>query len=431
MLPTAPSLPKPPSSLFITSALGTSPNSDFGAPYAYFVGKRAVFRNAEFVRFYNPRDPASRWNGYFFVFAGYDDHSLYVDMTGTQGTTDDLSLVLMGAEIRGIAVSSCQGAVVEQNQIHNCWIGGPYASPLDDSVSTPTTPPTLAREERLDLLNALNIRSLIVRDNHYRNVAAGPYWNMGGVSTAVTGNSISYDMNTGVVTVTTAGGKNHKLWLNARVKIESAPHPAYEGVQEVSEFTNTTFKYVLAPGLSNMSSGTASYRVVSGVDYLTIDGNVIGLAELDETEFGIKEYPLAPNAAAQTYRAFGIVVADNGVSALAGAYAHRQVFIRNNKIRYVDGQKAATVPGLDVPAGAGMELAGIKQLHVTHNVVDANAAAGQKLRTFRIGTARFFHNTRPDGDIIAGWKGDTNGHYDDPESLAEDAFVLSLFGRKR
>ena len=160
------------------------------------------------------------------------------------------------------------------------------------------------------------------------------------------------------------------------------------------------------------------------VSELTIDCNVIELADLDATEFGIKEYPLAANAAAQTYRAFGIVVGDNGLSAVAGPYAHRQVFIRNNKIRYVDGQRGATVVGLDAPAGAGMQLAGIKVLHVTHNVVDVNAAAGPKLRAFRIGTARFFHNSRPDGDIIP-------HRYDEPESLADDAFILSLFERRR
>jgi len=169
--------------------------------------------------------------------------------------------------------------------------------------------------------------------------------------------------------------------------------------------------------------------VVSGVDYLTIDGNVIELADLDETEFALKEYPLAASAAAQTHRAYGIVVADNGLSALAGPYAHRQVFIRNNKIRYVDALKISTVAGIGSPAGAAMQLAGIKQLHVTYNVMDLNAP--NKLRTFRIGMARFFHNTRPGGEIVAGWKGDTDCHYDEPETVAEDAFLLSMLTRRR
>ena len=383
------------------------------------------------MRFYNPRDPASRWNGYFFVFAFGDNQSLFVDLTGSQGTTEDSSLVVMGAEIRGIALTSCEGAVVEGNHVYNCWIGGPYASPLDDSVSQPTTPPTLAREERLDSLNALNTRSLIVRNNFYKNVAIGPYWNMGGVSGAVLAGKPSYGVD--VVTVPTSN--NHDLWVGARVRIEfDTSQPAFDGLREVTAVPSAfAFQYKVAAGIIGGPSGAASYRVVSGVDFLTIDGNIIELADLDEMEFAIKEYPLADPlataASAQTYRAYGIVIGDNGLSTLAGPHAHRQVFIRNNKIRYVEGQSNATIAGLGRPAGGGMQLAGIKQLHVTHNVVDLNAP--NKLRTFRCGTVRFFHNTRPDGEFITGWLGDFNNHYDEPGSLAEDAFILSLFKTRR
>jgi len=425
MLPQAPlvTLP-PPSSLPITSGPGTSTTSDFDPATALFVGRRPHNRGVDtWLRFSNPRDPASKWNGYFFSFlTGTDDRSLYVNLTGSQGTTDDSSLVILGAEIRAIAVSSCAEAVVEGNHIYNCWIGGPYASPLfDPPVGEPTPLPTLAEEERRDPLNALNIRSLIVRNNFYKNVAAGPYWNMGGVSGWVS-DDIGYNLNTGIVTITTIA--KHHLWAGARVKIEGAPDVRYDGVREILAVpSENTFTYQLAPGQTDLTEdGSCYWRVVSGIDYLTIDGNIIELADLDETEFAIKEYPLAANSTAQTYRAFGIVVGDNELSALAGPYAHRQVFIRNNKVRYVDGQKAPTVANLGPPVGSAMQLAGIKQLHVTHNVIDLNATP--KLRTFRIGTARFFHNTRPDGDIIP-------HRYDEPESLAEDAFILSLFERRR
>jgi hypothetical protein len=431
-LPQAPlvTLP-PPSSLLITSGPGTGTISDFGPPTALFVGRRPHNRAVDaWLRFSNPRDPASKWNGYFLTFAtGTDDRSLYVDLTGSQGTTDDSSLVIMGAEIRGMALTSCAEAVVEGNHVHNCWIGGPYASPRDDSISPPPALPALEQQERLDPLNALNIRSLIVRNNFYKNVAVGPYWNMGGVSGTASITSISYSSSSGLVTVTTT--KNHHLWLNARVKIEFATaQPNFDGIREITPLAAANqFQYQAAPNLLVGPSGTASYRVVSGVDFLTIDGNVIELADLDATEFAIKEYPLTGSFATQPTRAFGIIVADNGLSPAAGPYVHRQVFIRNNKIRYVDGQKGATVAGLGPPAGAAMELAGIKQLHVTHNVVDLNAP--NKLRTFRIGTARFFHNNRPDGEIIAGWKGDTDCHYDEPEVIAEDAFLLSMLTRRR
>jgi len=213
------------SSAFVTSKTGTQIVGSVGT----FVGKRALVWNpldeGGYVRFYNPRDSQSRWNGYFKILTV--SPSFQIDLTGSTGTTNDSSFVIMGTEFRAIAVSSCEGAVVEENQIHNCWIGGPYASPLYDPVTPPTYPADLFTEQSLDPLNALNTRSLIVRNNFYKNVAAGPYWNMGGVSGTASISNMSYASGTGLVTVTTA--RNHKLWLNARVKIESAPNPAYEG----------------------------------------------------------------------------------------------------------------------------------------------------------------------------------------------------------
>jgi hypothetical protein len=76
-----------------------------------------------------------------------------------------------------------------------------------------------------------------------------------------------------------------------------------------------------------------------------------------------------------------------------------------------------------------MQLAGIKYLHVTHNVLEVNPTPSQK--TFRCGIVRFFNNKRPDGVLRRGWKGDTNGYYDEPESVAEDAFVLSFLQRRK
>ena len=74
-------------------------------------------------------------------------------------------------------------------------------------------------------------------------------------------------------------------------------------------------------------------------------------------------------------------------------------------------------------------LAGIKALQVTHNVVDVNAP--NPLRTFRCGAVRFFNNKNPKGVVRPGWKWDTNGHYDEPETLAEDAFILTLLQRRK
>ena len=90
-------------------------------------------------------------------------------------------------------------------------------------------------------------------------------------------------------------------------------HEIVEVVDSPTAWTST-FSYRLAVGLEDMSAGNASYRIVSGVDFLTIDHNQIQLLDLDETEFAIKEYPLAVSSSQQTYRAYGIVIADNGLS---------------------------------------------------------------------------------------------------------------------
>ena len=86
-----------------------------------------------------------------------------------------------------------------------------------------------------------------------------------------------------------------------------------------------------------------NYWRVFGTDYLVIEGNQIGLLDLDETEFAIKEYPLAASPSEQRYRAYGIIVADNELFA---GHAHRQVFIRKNRITYVDGVTRAPYVGI-------------------------------------------------------------------------------------
>lgn len=413
---------------FISSATSTIVGST-----CTFVSIRPhnVSRDGGFFRFYQPRNSKSYWNGYFLAVppklnpadtspnAPRDPYKLNVTVNlSVVGGENDSSFVIMGTEFRGMAMSSCDAGIVHGNQIHNCWIGGPYQNKLND----------LAEGEAFDPLNWLNLLSLIVRDNFYRNVAVGPYWHMGGLTAAVTGNAISYNATTGIVTVTTTGTPHlkHHLWQNARVKIESAPVSAYESIHEITTVTDDTFQFQLAPGLSGVASGTASYRVVSGTDHLVIEGNQIWLADLDETEFAIKDYPLAATPAAQKYRPYGIIVADNELSP---GYAHRQVFIRNNRISQVDTEIFPTPAGIGQPAGGGMLLAGIKQLHVTHNLVEVNAR--QPLRTYRCGMARYFNNKKLDGTIVPGGIAAGDGHYDEPETLMEDAFVLSLLLKRR
>jgi hypothetical protein len=64
------------------------------------------------------------------------------------GQTTDFS-----KDFRALSAAWCKGGVVEGNQIHNTKFGGPYQT-------------------------AIGTRDLVVRNNTYRNVYKGPYWNM-------------------------------------------------------------------------------------------------------------------------------------------------------------------------------------------------------------------------------------------------------------
>ncbi len=435
-------------SAFITSRNG----SGIETPLGTFAAKRPHLLTdsnvTKYFRFYSPKNPSSRWNGYFQLESVLASDTVRVILgTAPPGTTDDSSFVVMGTEFRGIAVSASISAVVEQNQIHNCWIGGPYQSPMDAEAGyDPEVPPTLAREERLDPLNALHTRSLIVRDNFYRNVAVGPYFNAGGKTHY--SSTVAYDTNVnpfyGFPPPYYLFTPPNRLWVwpGAPILVEwqcdQYPNPpviltlAHE-VTAVDAPNSREFYLAVPPELTQrpgvtftVSSANRNYWRIFGTDHLVIEGNQIWLADLDETEFALKEYPLPATPSAQKYRPYGIIVADNE---LAPGYAHRQVFIRNNKVSYVDTEIFPTPAGIGVQAGGGMLLAGIKQLHVTHNVVEVNAR--QPLRTFRCGTVRYFNNKKLGGTIVPGGIADGDGHYDEPETLMEDAFMLSLLLKRR
>ena len=74
-----------------------------------------------------------------------------------------------------------------------------------------------------------------------------------------------------------------------------------------------------------------------------------------------------------------------------------------------------------------MLLAGIKLLHVTHNLVDVNGA----LRTFRCGKARFYNNSKWGEPIVPGFNAESQSFHDEPEVTLEDAFLLSLLMKRK
>ena len=100
----------------------------------------------------------------------------------------------------------CKGGLVEGNQVHNTKYGGPYISKSSS-------------------------RDLVVRNNFYKNVAKGPFWNLATLSaTALTAlaRDLTYD-SSGKTAVATLS--NHGLVAGDRVKIAFSSGPSqYVGI---------------------------------------------------------------------------------------------------------------------------------------------------------------------------------------------------------
>src|SRR5207245_2650192 len=56
-------------------------------------------------------------------------------------------------ECRGLSMAWCKGGILEGNQVHNTKYGGPY-------------------------IRKASARELVVRNNVYKNVAKGPFWDL-------------------------------------------------------------------------------------------------------------------------------------------------------------------------------------------------------------------------------------------------------------
>jgi hypothetical protein len=275
-------------------------------------------------------------------------------------------------EYRGLSMGWCKGGVVEGNQVHNTKYGGPY----QEKATT---------------------RDIVVRGNVFRNVAKGPFWNLGtksGASKSLTGLSFA---GSGPYEATATTGSNHNLSVGDRVQLLCTPSALNGTFVVTSVVSQTQFKYITPGPTGSLSSGTA--EKVYGVGKLVVEGNVVELATGSDGLIGIH-------------------VDDNGLSPQATDYAHGDVVIRQNKIRYLDGW-------LD-PAwsGEGIRVAGAKNEIVSENIVDC--APANPIKDFRCGTVTYFHNDTPAGALIQGYDGVANSKYSELETEAEDALLLTV-----
>jgi len=100
-----------------------------------------------------------------------------------------------------------------------------------------------------------------------------------------------------------------------------------------------------------------------------------------------------------------------------------EALIRDNKVRYVDGAFDASY------SGRGIEVNGAKNLLLRNNVVEC--APANPLRSQRGGSVSYFNNKTPAGVLLEGLNLDTGFKYEELETEADFALIMSLFNRRK
>ncbi len=283
-------------------------------------------------------------------------------------------------DIRGLSMAWCKAGIVEDNQVHNTKYGGPCISKSSS-------------------------RDLVVRNNFYKNVVKGPFWSLATLSaTALTAlaRDLTYDAAGKTAVATLA---NHGLLAGDRVKIAISSGPTqYVGIFVVLNVpASDKFRYVMVsdPGSGSVTGPTM--QKVFGIAKLVVEGNTM---ELATGSAGL----------------IGIHLDDASLTPQTPDYAHGDLIIRDNKIRYLDGLIESGYTGY------GLQINGAKNLLVRNNVVEAVPA--NPLRNIRCGSVDYFNDKTPGGVLIQGLNEDNSRKYDELETEAEDALVLALFNRR-
>jgi hypothetical protein len=281
----------------------------------------------------------------------------------------------------------CRAGIVEGNQVHNLTYGGPY-------------------------LETQSARDIIVRNNFFRNVLKGPFLNMGQVhpTPAINLSALVRDGADPTIALATTGATPHGLVAGERVRIDaSSETPAqFKGIFVVKSVEPPyQFRYRMPSAPTQNATGGTMQKVFS-VGRFIIEGNVV-------------EMP------ADTTAQVGIHIHDNALSNQAPDHALGDLLIRNNKIRYLDGLAEPT------STGSAIEVNGAKNLLVRDNVVDVTP--GNPLRNQRCRSVKYFNNRNianevPGLPLVQGLNVDTGRKYDEPETEAEDAFVLAFMSKK-
>jgi hypothetical protein len=282
--------------------------------------------------------------------------------------------------------------VIEGNQIHNTWYGGPY-------------------------LAKWSARSITVRNNFYKNVVTGPFLNL-----PAPGNPINLSplkrLNPDPATDPTAEATtsaNHPLAQGDRVLIAGASQSAFNGVFTVSAVTaSNKFQYLMASRPTSDSSGQPTMKKVLGVEKLVVEANVVELATFPSGQTPAWPAPV------------GIQLAADPSAAAALAYVYGDVIIRENKIRYLDGLFDPSFLGYP------LNVQGARNLIVRENVLESAPPGVAPLQNSLCGSVSYFNDETPAGVLVQGVQTDAtpNKKYAELATNAEDAFVLAFLNKR-
>jgi hypothetical protein len=282
------------------------------------------------------------------------------------------------ADIRALSMGWCRAGVIEQNQIHNLKIGGPY----QDKTTT---------------------REIVVRSNTYKNVVRGPWWFMD-IDNAPLARSVNL-VQEGSTDIAVATLTAHLFQVGDRVKIDATGGaPEFKGMFVVKEIVDAdNFKYQMqqAPGSGPGTSRTC--RKIFGVGNILVERNIIELAKDSSAQFAIHADDDKQ---------------DSDASTDTPGYIFTEVVIRENRIRYLDGDFGSGW------TGRAIKVCGARNVLIRDNI--SELALANPIQNFRCGTAQYFNNKSPRGALIQGYEGVGQTKYSELETESEDALLFTL-----
>jgi hypothetical protein len=310
---------------------------------------------------------ANPYNGIYAVDAVHLDSNeleptlLDYTLASAPGSgTLNFGQAFINAHFQAMSNDGGTGAVVEGNRVIGCRVGGPY----HDSHST---------------------RSIIVRNNYYRDVHTGPRQNLGGRGELKNVATLARDPNdtNGKTAICTTeephGFQNGHGVVMENAHIDGNTNNPLNGAFEVAVLGPTSFSYQMAsdPGADPDASPLPQFATLWQVGMIIVENNVIEL---------LKDREIS------TLPPVGINLSEN--QEFQNPYVFRKGIIRRNIIRQVDG--------LQEPGPVAISISSFEKAIVEKNVI--GLARTDAMYHFDCGTVRYFNNRRANGQPIPGYE---------------------------